>query len=132
MDKLPEKIKIHPNLKPSPTQKEIEVAIILANHYNSTVEFLEPIDGYRVKTPDIIMLGNTWEIKSPTGASKKNTVKDQFSKAKGKKHHMIFDGRYIKLEEDFVLKRIRFELTVHRSIQRLLFIRKNSEVLEIK
>jgi hypothetical protein len=54
----------HPN---PPEQHEIEAAWILARHFRTTVEFLIPIDDYKRKTPDIIMLGIEFEIKSPIG-----------------------------------------------------------------
>ena len=40
--------KDHPN--PPPEVREVEVAQILAEHYQTIVEFLLPIDGYKVKT----------------------------------------------------------------------------------
>jgi hypothetical protein len=132
MKNFPEKIIIPYGIKPYPQATEIEVAIILSNHYNCIIEFLQPVDGYQVKTPDIVMMGNIWEIKSPTGRSKKHTIKGQFSKSQGKKHHLIIDGRQIQLDENIALNRIEFELTVHRSVQRLIYIRKNEEILEIK
>jgi len=54
------------SIKPRPEVHEIEVAWILARHYCCIVEFLQPSAGYKMKTPDIVMNGLMWEIKSPT------------------------------------------------------------------
>ena len=35
----------------------IFIAWIIAYHYDKVVEFLRPIDGYQIKTPDIIIDG---------------------------------------------------------------------------
>ena len=67
----------HPN---PPEPHEVSAAIVLARHYQTTVEFLMPIDDYRRKTADIAMLGLEWEIKSPTGSSK-YTIQKQFRRA---------------------------------------------------
>ena len=64
----------HPN---PPEPHEVEVAYILARYYHVTVEFLIPVDDYKRKSADIVMLGVEWEIKSPHGASK-STIGNQF------------------------------------------------------
>jgi hypothetical protein len=115
-----------------PAPHEIEVAWIIAKHFKTTVEFLKPIIGYKIKTADFVANGLIWEVKSPTGNSRKHTVKDQFSRARGKKHNMIIDGRRTKLDDAFLQKRIRFELNTHRRVQRLIFITKSQQVVVIK
>jgi hypothetical protein len=119
----------HPN---PPEPHEVEVAWILARHFNTVTEFLIPVEGYGVKTPDIVLLGLIWEIKSPEGNSKKHTIKGQFKKAKNKKRHMIIDGRRTKLKDSFIIDKIVFELETHRSVKKLLFVTKTEEVLVIK
>jgi hypothetical protein len=44
----------HPN---PPEPHELEAACILAQHFQCTVAFLTPIDDYKRKTADIVMLG---------------------------------------------------------------------------
>jgi len=67
---------------PSPPEPhEVDAAMILARHYKCAVEFLAPVDDYKRKTADIVMLGVLWEIKSPIGASK-STIGNQFQVAK--------------------------------------------------
>jgi len=116
----------------APEPHEVELAWILARHYQTIVEFLKPIKGYRIKTADIVMVGLIWEFKSPKGNSKKHTIKDQFNRAKGKKRHLVIDGRRTKLEDDLIKERILFELKTHKSVQKLIFVTKSGEVVEIK
>jgi hypothetical protein len=119
----------HPN---PPETHEVDAAWVLARHYSTVVEFLIPVDDYMRKTPDIVMLGVEWEIKSPKGNSRRNTIKDQFMNAHGKSHHLVIDGGRTPLDDVFILGKIHYELSNHRRIKKLLFITKERKVLEIK
>lgn len=122
---------IPPNSLNPPERHEIEVAEILARHYKCVVEFLIPIDDYMRKTPDIVMNGILCEIKSPTGASKKHTVKYQFDRATAQHANcLVFDGRRTKLPDDFLLNAIKRELGYRRRIKRVIFITKSGSVIE--
>jgi len=119
----------------APEIHEIQVAWILARHNNCIIEFLKPINSYKTKTADFVMNGLIWELtelKSPTGSSKKHTIKRQFFKAKGKRQNLIIDRRRTKLEDGFLLSKISYELKQHRSIRKLLYITKNEKIGEIK
>jgi len=121
------------NLDNPPEKHEISAAWILARYFNCEVKFMKPVDGYHVKTADFLINGLAWEIKSPEGKSRKNTIKNQFENAKGKSKHLIIDARRCKeLDDDFIINKARYELKNHRSVHRLLFISKNEKVLEIK
>jgi hypothetical protein len=117
----------HPN---PPEPHEIETARILARHFRCAVEFLIPIDDYKRKTPDIVMLGLEWEIKSLTGKSKKN-VGSQFKRASTQSKRIVFDGRRTSISDAVIEKTIRFELAKRPSTKRLIFITKSAEVIEI-
>jgi hypothetical protein len=132
MDKEKAAVIIPNNSDILPEPHEVTVAWILARHYNCLVEFLKPINSYKIKTPDFVMNGVLWEIKSPKGNSKKHTIKDQFKNAKGKMHHLVMDGHRTALDDSFIENKIRFELQTHRSVKKLIFIKKNDEVIEIK
>ncbi|MDR0852958.1 MAG: hypothetical protein LBN34_01130 [Clostridiales Family XIII bacterium] len=109
---------------------EIEAAWIIAKHYNEVVEFLRPIDGYRVKTADLVMNGVIWEVKSPIGKSK-NTVEYTMRRAGKQSKYLIFDGRRAPLTDGFIEKKIVFELGKRRTIKKVVYIRKNKEVIEL-
>ena len=119
----------HPN---PPEPHEIEVARLLAEHYNCTVEFLIPINDYKRKTPDIRMFGRFWEIKSPVGNSRRRTVQRQFDYAtKQRTHSLILDCRRTKLDDDFVIKDALRELKLRTRIKEVIIIAKTGKIIEL-
>lgn len=117
------------SIKPLPEEHEVKVAWILAKHFKCIVEFLQPRLGYKMKTPDIVMNGVMWEIKSPTGYSKKNTIEYQFKGFK-QSRNLIIDGRRTKLDDDFIYKQIQAEKDKHGKPGRILFITKKGKIVE--
>jgi len=88
----------HPN---PPEPHEIDAAWIIARHCMCKIEFIVPTDDYMRSSLDIRMNGVQWEIKSPSGASRKHTVKDQFDRAtKQGARNLVFDGRRTKLPDE--------------------------------
>lgn len=118
----------HPN---PPESHEVDVALILSRHYQCSVEFLIPIDDYKRKTPDVVMLGVQWELKCPTGASK-STIENQFRRASKQSRSIIIDTRRTKLEYQTVEKKVLFELKRHPSVKRVILIDKSEKVVEIQ
>lgn len=118
-------------MKPIPADHELAVALILARHHNCLVEFLQPVAGYRTKTPDIVMNGIMWEIKSPTGNSKKSTVEYQFKGLK-QSRNLVLDGRRTRLDDVFLRSQIKQEIARHSRVGRVLFISKSDAVIELR
>ena len=116
-----------PNL---PEQHEIEVAWILARHYQQVIEFLKPVNDYMRKTADFIMNGAVWEIKSPMGKSKRN-VERQIKRALTQSQNIIFDGRRTAIPDEVLLNRINYVASQRTKIRKLVFIGKNKIVLEL-
>jgi len=114
-----------------PELHEIEAAWILARHFNTVVEFLRPVEGYKVKTADLVMNGLIWELKSPTGKGR-TTVSNQFKRASKQSSHVIFDARRVQLDEDEVLRQVHRELQTRKSVKVVLFITKAGKVMEIQ
>lgn len=65
----PGKIIIPVGMKPRPRQHEIEVAEILAEYFKLDVEFVPTTNR---NTPDFLIDGVLWELKSPQGKGKNN------------------------------------------------------------
>ena len=115
---------------PSPPEPhEIEAAWALAWHFKCTVEFLIPVDDYKRKTADIVMLGSLWEIKCPIGTSK-STIGNQFRVASKQARNIVIDTRRTKLDYDGIVKRVIFELRERPSVKRVILINKSGEVIE--
>jgi hypothetical protein len=119
----------HPN---PPEPHEIEIAKLLVDHFGYIVEFIIPIDGYKIKTADIVMNGLLWEIKSPIGKSRRHLVNAQFDRASKQSKNIIFDGRRTPLDDEFMMKQIRFEISRRSSLRRVIFITKSEIIVEMK
>jgi hypothetical protein len=117
----------HPN---PPEQHEVDVAFVLARHYHCTVEFLIPVDDYKRKTADIVMLGVEWEIKCPRGDSR-STISNQLRWATKQSRNIIIDTRYTKLEYSGIKRKVELEVNRKSSIKKVILINKFGEVVEI-
>lgn len=117
-------------ISPAPETHEREIAWILARHFNCVVEFLEPIDGYKMKTADIVMNGVMWEIKSPQGKSIAYTIQSQFRKGVRQSHALVIDGRRTTLTDSFIERQVVAELRRRSRVKKVIFITKSTKVIE--
>ena len=124
------KVIIPSSLDNPPEENEIQIAQIIAEHYNAKVEFLRPIDDYKRKTPDIMFNGQLWEMKSPKGKSR-NTIGRQMKRAMKQSKNVIIDGRRSPLADDVIVVELRNQCVERRSIRKLIFISKKQIVIEI-
>ena len=118
----------HPN---PPMPHEVRTALALSRHYKTTVEFLIPVDDYKRKSADIVMLGVEWEIKSPYGASK-STIGNQFQFASKQSRNIILDTRRTKLDYESIKKKVLVEIKKRSSIKKVILIDKFEKIVEIK
>ena len=63
------KIILPAGMKPRPEEHELHVASILSGYFNADVEFVPRANQ---RTPDFLINGVLWELKSPTGTGKNN------------------------------------------------------------
>ena len=131
MDNSIVQVIIPANLPNPPEPHEVEVARIISKHYQQTIEFLKPIDDYKRKTPDFVMVGILWEIKSPQGKSRA-TIGRTLKKASKQSRNIIIDCRRMALPYEKIVSMLRFELSKRRQIKRVVLIAKNKEVVEIQ
>jgi len=130
MKNINTKVIIPPNLGKLPEENEIQIAQIIAEHYNARVEFLRPIDDYKRKTPDIMFNGQLWEMKSPRGKSR-NTIGRQMKRALKQSKNIIVDGRRSLLSDAMIEKELHRQCGERHSIKRLIFVSKKQIVVEI-
>ena len=119
--------------------KIIPNGVLLEKHEYTTVLFftklgfdVELIPQSNIKgvhTPDIIIDGIKWEIKSPQGKSKAS-LEHAFRKARKQSENITIDLRRSKIVEEVAIKEIcrRFNQTV--SCKKLRIITKNCMLLE--
>jgi len=87
------KVIIPVGLKPFPARYELSAASLLASHFKADVEFI-PRSNY--KTPDFLIEGVVWELKSPTGKGKHN-IEHQMKAGIKQSGNIIFDARRSKI-----------------------------------
>ncbi|MDR0199897.1 MAG: hypothetical protein LBI43_04890 [Streptococcaceae bacterium] len=113
----------------SPQSHEMRAALILANYFECDVHFLRP-ESY--KTPDLLIDGSTWEIKSPMGNSKK-TMENNLRSAKKQSRNIIIDMSRCKMNFNRAISRINYYLnTENHQIQHLKIIEKSGKVIDIR
>jgi hypothetical protein len=117
----------HPN---PPEPHEVDVAMVLARHYQTTVEFLVPIDDYKRKSPDIVMFGVQWEIKCPIGTSRV-TIKNQFQRGTKQARNIVIDTRRTKMKYESIEKSVLFEMEKRPYIKKVILIDKQKNVIAI-
>jgi len=118
----------HPN---PPELHEVDSAMVLASHYQSTVEFIIPVNDYKRKNADFVMLGVEWELKCPTGVSKA-TIENSFRTASKQSKNLVIDSRRTKLDYDVIVKRVLFELKKRPYMRKVILIDKTKNVVEIQ
>lgn len=113
----------------SPKDFEMSAALIIAEYFQADVEFLRT--GH-MKTPDLLIRGRIWELKSPRGNSK-NTIRNNIKTARKQSENIIIDLRRCKLREMKSISRIKdVYLKRRRKSGTYLIICKNGRVVDIR
>ena len=77
----------------APKNFEMSAALIIANHFKTDVIFLRP--GH-MKSPDLLVNNEIWELKSPKGNSK-NTMHNIIKTARKQSINIVIDLRRCKM-----------------------------------
>jgi hypothetical protein len=95
------------------------------------IKLLRPSRDNGVKTPDILIGNNKWEIKSPK-SNGKYTIQHAFKAAARQSNRMIFDIRRIeKIPEENIIKKIKKEFSVSKTVKQVKVIIKSGKVIDI-
>lgn len=114
-------------MKPRPRQHEIEVAEILAGHFKTDIEFIPTTNR---NTPDFLIDGVLWELKSPTGTGK-NNIQRQLQYASHQSSNVIIHAGRSKIHGAKIKREVERQFKIIKSVKRLLFISKDKKVIEI-
>ena len=115
------------SMNPKPDKKELDVAYILADYFNADVKFVLRAN---YKTPDYLIKGTRWELKTPTGIGKHN-IQHCIQDAAEQSPNIVIDGRQSKLHPIKLLHEVQFQFNLVKKAKRLLFIKKSGKVVEI-
>lgn len=75
-----------------------------------------------VKNPDVEIDGEIWEFKAPRGASEKNTISDQFKKARKQASRLVIDLRRCGLSDEVAIEQIERRFRGQTRITRVIVI----------
>ena len=110
---------------PKPSTREMSAAYILNDYFRANVKFIARRDG---KTPDFLIRGIYWELKSPTGSGKYN-LQHALRNAVKQSENIIIDARFSKMHINKIKSELGYQFKHSRNIKRLLLIDKQKNVL---
>jgi hypothetical protein len=103
-------------------------ALALNGH---TVTFLTTEQGTSKKSPDIVMMGQKWEIKSPR-TDKLSGIERNLKKATKQSGNIIIDSHRLSSMHDVTLQRFLIKMfKQQKTITRLILINKKRQVIDI-
>lgn len=113
---------------PKPSPREMSAAYILSDYFKADVKF---VPRSNQKTPDFLIKGLHWELKTPTGTGKYN-IQHLLHSAIQQSKNIIVDARFSKMH----ISRIKNELSYHsnvttKGIKHLILIAKDKKIIEI-
>lgn len=114
--------------KDRPYDFEMSAAILVAEYFKTDVTFLRPLP---LKTPDLKIRNQIWELKSPIGDSK-NTIHNIFVTARRQSYNVVIDLRRCRMNENKAYARIRDAFNKRRRVKcQLKIISKNGKIVDI-
>ena len=114
-------------LYPKPSNREMTAAYILIDFFNSDIKFVVRNDN---KTPDFLIKGKYWELKSPTGNGKYN-LQHALRNAAKQSENIIIDARFSKIHINKIKNELNYQFKHSKNIKRLLLIDKQKNMVEI-
>lgn len=112
----------------APKDFEMSAASIVANYFKTDIIFLRP--GH-MKTPDLLVKNEIWELKSPKGNSK-NTMRNNIKSARKQSTSIVIDLRRCKMNKEKAISRIRDAYKKRKRKEgRYYIINKNGTILDI-
>ncbi len=115
-----------------PTEQEREVAAILSGKYGKNIEFVPQVMVPQgIQTPDYLVDGERFDLKSPTGRSK-DLLYNVVSKKRRQASNFIFDVTDCPLSEDEIIKQAEtLYFSRHTRFVDKIVIMKDGEILKV-
>ena len=112
---------------PKPSQEELSAADILVDFFQANVKFVKRRSN---KTPDFLIRGAYWELKSPVGDGKHN-IQHNLQDASMQSVNVVLDGRRSKLHPIKLRHEVQYQFEIIKRIRRLVFISKSGKAIEL-
>lgn len=113
---------------PLPHERETAARLAAVGH---NVHFRRPVNRTGIRTADALIDGCAWEFKSPQGASEKNTIANQFSRAKGQCDRLVVDAARLGLPDDIALAQVCRRMASTRHFIEAIFITHDGRIIRI-
>lgn len=113
-----------------PYSHELKAATILANGLHSDVSIIK---AEQFRTPDFLINGVAWELKSPVGNSSR-TIDNCLRSARGQSRNIVVDLSRTRMDRNRAISRINHYLSTQHSpgkIRRLKVIDKSGKIVDI-
>ena len=105
--------------------------ILLFTEIGIDIELIPKSERKGIHTPDIVMNGLKWEIKSPKGEGK-YLMQNTIQKAVKQSRNVIVDLKRTKRSQGRCLQELKNEFDKSKSLQRLKIITKSNKILDFK
>ena len=112
-------------------EKHENETVVYFTNLGYNIELIPPSNTPKAKTPDFMMDGKAWEMKSPQGKSRV-TVEHAFKRAAKQSENIIIDLRRTKIPTDQVKTSLEKLFKVSRRIRNLKVITREQELLDFK
>ena len=99
----------------------------MLDFFNANIKFVVRKES---KTPDFLIKGKYWELKTPTGNGKYN-LQHALRNAAKQAENIIIDARFSKMHINKIKNELNYQFKRSRNIKRLLLIDKQKKVVEI-
>ena len=93
------------------------------------IELIPPIQVEKCRTPDFVMDGQVWEMKSPTGGGK-HTIKHTIQNAKEQSRTVVLNLRRCKLQDDRAISEANHHFTLSKRLRKMIIITKSGKTLD--
>lgn len=124
-------IELEIGARPSTTELEVVEVLIAHGVAKESIKFLKPNRTKGAKTPDILMDGAPWEIKSPKSNGSR-TMEHAVRSASSQAGNIIIDLRQSQLNTNRAISQIKFHSLKRTTIKRLIVVTKGETLLDIK
>lgn len=116
-----------------PTKHEKVTVDYLAKALGVDILFIPPDRRANIRTPDIVMDGFYWEIKSPVGRSPR-TLENNLRNALHQSPNIIVDIRRMdaKIPEDKIILTVKRRFLLTKKMQRVIIITKRRNLIDLR
>lgn len=113
---------------PKPSAREMSAAYILLDYFKTDIKF---VPRSNQKTPDFLINGLHWELKTPIGTGKYN-IQHLLHSAIQQSKNIIVDARYSKMRLSRIVNELKRHSTLTtKGIKNLIVITKAKKILVI-